>query len=129
MTHPPKHARLLPVIALLLVGASCAVDEELSEVSGWISTPEILQRADFWYQHRFDGDMTYDQGRYHADPQGKLYRRDCSGFVSMAWHLDHSRVTYQPDSLANVARRISKDELQPGDLVMAPKVGNSGHAV
>jgi len=132
-------AKIRILLSLALLAASCAdpdlggtgtVGEELSTVNGPIPASEILSRADTWYQHRWDSNMTYDQGGSHVDPAGKSYRRDCSGFVSMAWHLDHSRVTFQPDSLANVAERIAKDALQPGDLVMASNGGSAGgHAV
>lgn len=43
------------------------------------------------------------------------YRTDCSGFVSMAWGLDQSYVTW---SLPEVARPISKEDLQPGDILL-----------
>src|SRR5215471_3630321 len=117
---------LLLCLAASTVAAACADEsptgsavDELSAENGPITAAEILARADYWYQIRWNGDMTYNQGASHVDPEGKPYRRDCSGYVSMAWHLDHSRVTFQPDSLANVAMRISRDALQPGDLVLA----------
>ncbi|WPR53072.1 hypothetical protein SJI45_20435 [Streptomyces sp. S399] len=43
------------------------------------------------------------------------YRQDCSGFVSMAWNLGRSEWT---GSLASVAERITKDDLQPGDILL-----------
>lgn len=45
----------------------------------------------------------------------KNYRTDCSGFVSMAWGLDRSYVTW---SLPEVAVRIDKEDLQPGDIIL-----------
>jgi hypothetical protein len=43
------------------------------------------------------------------------YRTDCSGYVSMAWGLGASYVTW---TLPQVSHRISKDELQAGDILL-----------
>lgn len=43
------------------------------------------------------------------------YRQDCSGFVSMAWKLPANEWT---GSLGTVADRITKEELQPGDILL-----------
>ncbi|MYQ59478.1 hypothetical protein GTY68_19970 [Streptomyces sp. SID4926] len=43
------------------------------------------------------------------------YRQDCSGFVSMAWDLRSNQWT---GSLASFGERITKDELQPGDMLL-----------
>ena len=61
-----------------------------SAVGGSVSRAEVLQRAQFWV----DQGVTYTQtGPWAPDSGGKTYRRDCSGLVSMAWHLTTSRVT------------------------------------
>jgi hypothetical protein len=108
---------------------------ELSSVGGDISAAEILDRARFWFQLCNDSgkaDCTANQMWYttqmsgdsdfHADPQGKQYRKDCSGLVSMALHLDGSLVT---STLPGVLTLIAIDDLQPGDVIDSP-VG--GHA-
>jgi cell wall-associated NlpC family hydrolase len=41
---------------------------------------------------------------------------DCSAFVSKAWGVGR----HTTDNLSNVARRITKDELQPGDALNQP---------
>jgi hypothetical protein len=43
------------------------------------------------------------------------YRQDCSGYVSMAWRLPGNEWT---GSLAQYGERISKEELQPGDILL-----------
>ncbi|MER7894561.1 hypothetical protein ABTX15_32825, partial [Micromonospora sp. NPDC094482] len=61
-----------------------------SSVGGYISRSEILERAQYWV----DEGITYTQtGPWANDGTGKTYRRDCSGLVSMAWHLGTSYVT------------------------------------
>jgi hypothetical protein len=43
------------------------------------------------------------------------YRQDCSGFVSMAWNLPSNEWT---GSLGQYGVRITKDDLQPGDILL-----------
>jgi hypothetical protein len=69
------------------------------------SRADIIARAKTWVTAK----VPYNQRAWY---QG--YREDCSGMVSMAWGLTTSLSTY---TLANVADKINKDELQPGDLL------------
>lgn len=87
-------------------------------MDGTISRTEVIERAQFWV----DKSIPYNQSGSYADPQGRSYRTDCSGYVSMAWHLGSSRVT---STLGGVATQISRDALQPGDIMLA----SSGHVV
>jgi putative chitinase len=97
----------------------------LSEVGGPITRDEILARAHHWV----DQNVPYSQSKVALDAQGKSYRTDCSGLVSMALHLDSSPNTVNlPDYLTP----ISWDELQPGDVVgtLGPGTGgDAGHVV
>jgi hypothetical protein len=43
------------------------------------------------------------------------YRTDCSGYVSMAWGLGSSYVTW---TLPQVSHRIAKDDLRAGDILL-----------
>jgi hypothetical protein len=70
-----------------------------------ITRKEVIKRANHWIKKK----IRYSQSAYY---QG--YRRDCSGFVSMAWKLKHS---YTSSSIRGVARRISASRLKPGDAV------------
>jgi cell wall-associated NlpC family hydrolase len=55
------------------------------------------------------------------------YRRDCSGYVSMALGL--SRPGLDTIQLAAQSTPISKADLQPGDLMIKPAAGGAGHVV
>ncbi|MEE3919651.1 hypothetical protein V2I01_18855 [Micromonospora sp. BRA006-A] len=54
---------------------------------------------------------------WYRDQGGKDYRTDCSGYVSMAWHLSASAWT---GNLGKVATQISKTSLLPGDALNSP---------
>jgi hypothetical protein len=71
-----------------------------------ITRSEVLSRAKSWV----DAGVLYDQGSYYGG-----YRQDCSGYVSMAWSLGSSYVTW---TLPNVAHLITKDQLLPGDALL-----------
>jgi hypothetical protein len=75
-----------------------------------ITRTEVLKRARSWIKKH----VMYSQSSYY---QG--YRRDCSGFVSMAWELKSS---YTSSSIRSRAHRISVNSLRPGDAVR-----RSGH--
>src|SRR5690348_11217979 len=71
-----------------------------SSVDGPITRSEVIARAQYWVDHR----VPYSQSAYYPDPQGRTYRTDCSGYVSMAWHLGSSLVT---STLPNVSTQIN----------------------
>lgn len=96
-----------------------------SAVNGTIKRSEVISRARFWVNQR----VPYSMYAYRADPQGKLYRTDCSGMVSMALHLDSSLSTV---TLPGRVTEISKSSLQVGDLVgaLGPNTaGSAGHVM
>jgi cell wall-associated NlpC family hydrolase len=68
-----------------------------------------------------DAGITYTQtGTWFRDAWvDKTYRRDCSGLVSMAWHLGESYVTgdFQGSS-PYWTRLASRDQLAPGDAIV-----------
>ncbi|WP_327679111.1 peptidoglycan-binding protein [Kitasatospora sp. NBC_00458] len=68
---------------------------------------QIIERAQRWVDQK----VPYSMGRYWSDG----YRQDCSGFVSMAWGLGSSQTTW---TLPGFADRITKAELQPGDVLI-----------
>lgn len=70
------------------------------------STPSIIENAKQWLYPP----VPYNQGAYYMG-----YRTDCSGYVSMAWQLGYSATTW---TLPNHSYRISKDDLQPGDILL-----------
>ncbi|MFJ8350266.1 peptidoglycan-binding protein [Streptomyces sp. NPDC094153] len=67
----------------------------------------IVGRAKRW----LDARVPYNMSRFWRDG----YRQDCSGFVSMAWNLPRNEWT---GSLGRYAVRITKEQLQPGDILL-----------
>jgi len=120
--RPGRALRLLMALATL-VGALVAVSASPaaamlppneggcsypSSIGGSISRAEVMCRAFYWYKIRSNPDLTYDDPGdtnylpYHQDPtNSKTYRRDCSGYVSMAWHLSSSLSTSTLRDVAN----------------------------
>ncbi|WP_190202556.1 peptidoglycan-binding protein [Streptomyces fumanus] len=72
-----------------------------------ITRAEIMERAQTWV----DAKVPYSLTEYWSDG----YRQDCSGYVSMAWKLPGNEWT---GSLPSYADRITKEELQPGDILL-----------
>jgi hypothetical protein len=68
---------------------------------------EIINRAKKWIEAK----VPYSMSDYWEDG----YRQDCSGFVSMAWNLGSNEWT---GSLDKFGVKISKEELQPGDMLL-----------
>ncbi|MBO1334271.1 peptidoglycan-binding protein [Streptomyces sp. VRA16 Mangrove soil] len=67
----------------------------------------IINRAKTWVSAK----VPYNMDKYWSDG----YRQDCSGFVSMAWDLPGNEWT---GSLAQYGTRITKAQLQPGDILL-----------
>ncbi|MBV1947887.1 peptidoglycan-binding protein [Streptomyces sp. BV129] len=67
----------------------------------------IINRAKLWV----DAKVPYSTTAFWSDG----YRQDCSGYVSMAWGLLSNEWT---GSLAQFAVKITKEELQPGDILL-----------
>jgi hypothetical protein len=82
-----------------------------------VTRDEILARAKRWV----DLAIPYDN-----NTSFETYRKDCSGFVSMAWKLADNRTTR---TLDGVAHDISKEELLPGDALLwvNPNPNEMGH--
>ncbi|MFB9362250.1 hypothetical protein ACFFSO_29760, partial [Amorphoplanes nipponensis] len=94
-------------------GAQAAV--AASSVGGPVTRSETLQRSQYWV----DRGVTYTQtGPWAPDPQGRTYRRDCSGLVSMAWHLPDSRSTRTFLSWSGKHQLPSLHDLRAGDAVL-----------
>ncbi|MFB6844693.1 peptidoglycan-binding protein [Streptomyces sp. NPDC056373] len=72
-----------------------------------ITRSEIINRAKTWVAAK----VPYSMSAYWSDG----YRQDCSGYVSMAWRLPRNEWT---GSLAAYGQKISKEELQPGDILL-----------
>ncbi|GAA3221527.1 hypothetical protein [Actinocorallia longicatena] len=83
-----------------------------SALGGPITRTEVIARAQIWVDQQ---PGPYDQGGWSPGPGGdKNYRRDCSGYVSMAWHLDGSPGT---SLIPNYATEIPRSQLRAGDVL------------
>ncbi|MFE9746909.1 hypothetical protein ACFYOT_18565 [Saccharothrix saharensis] len=76
------------------------------------SHTEALTRSQSWLDER----VPYSQQACHENEHGS-YRTDCSGYVSLAWGLTHSRTT---TTLRDVATEVPRADLRPGDALVAP---------
>jgi len=91
-----------------------------SEYNGEISRAEILERADFWISQG----VPYSMEATYPDVNGRQYRTDCSGFVSMALHSNSPG--FSTVSLPEIATAITYDEIAEGDFVGTLGDGTGG---
>ncbi|HTJ39536.1 MAG TPA: hypothetical protein VL738_40445 [Dactylosporangium sp.] len=83
-----------------------------STVGGTITRSEVIERAQYWVDHQ---PGPYDQTAYSPDPTGsRNYRRDCSGFVDMAWHTSTDNWT---GNMSDISYSIDRSDLKPGDIL------------
>lgn len=96
------------------------VGEDATQIAalGAITRPEVLRRGKSWITER----VMYNQKLYHRNRYGS-YRQDCSGYVSMCWRLGRS---YTTATIMQVAHRITRNQLRPGDALWR-RSGGSGH--
>jgi hypothetical protein len=80
---------------------------------GRITRAQVIRRAATWVAER----VPYSQLHWWTDANG-TYRQDCSGYVSMAWHLDQT-TNYWTHNLPTVSRPIPADQLRPGDILLS----------
>jgi hypothetical protein len=79
----------------------------------------MRKRATEWVRRK----VPYDQRSYRTESNGVAYRQDCSGYISMIWQLERS---FNTETLCDVTRRIERDELRFGDIVMFGGPGTTG---
>jgi hypothetical protein len=85
----------------------------------------MLSRAQYWVRMRFTYGTVFVRGRVvhtetKPDQAGKAYRTDCSGLVSMAWHLTMSRTTLDFARWSGTVKLPSIHDLKPGDALLRP---------
>ncbi|MFD4532147.1 VCBS repeat-containing protein [Kitasatospora sp. NPDC058397] len=93
--------------------ATSAVTAASSSIDGKITRSEVIQRAQYW----LGKSIPYNQGGSYPDSSGRNYRTDCSGYVSMAWHLGAGT---GPDTRAiedSYTYGIQRSELKAGDVL------------
>jgi hypothetical protein len=86
--------------------------------------PAVLARAATWLTAWNGGPVPYSM---NTDPAALFhgYRRDCSGYASMALGLPGPGLNTA--ALAARATPIPKTDLRPGDLLINPAPGGAGH--
>jgi hypothetical protein len=94
--------------------------------SGCLGGQAVLARADTWLTAWDGGPVPYSSS---SDPATWLdgYRRDCSGYASMALGLDGPGL--DTAGLAAASTPIDKVELRAGDLLINQSAGGAGHVV
>ncbi|SNS28358.1 Repeat domain-containing protein, partial [Streptosporangium subroseum] len=122
-------ALLASLSILTITNASGAYAD--SAVDGQITQSEVIARAWDWVNRR--PYIKYDSsGRTsYPDAAGKQYRPDCSGAVSMAWHVGTSYNTSTLPSAPKVrliaADPSSSTDLRTGDLLNVVNGPNGEH--
>ncbi|AJT42813.1 hypothetical protein UM93_02430 [Psychromicrobium lacuslunae] len=112
------------LIVGLIVGAFSAITvtaptAQASDANGPIGRGEVIDRA---YQR------LREAPRYNQQGDSNGYRNDCSGFISMAWHLTpngrSNPTTFSFDPIdggsrfLGITHSIAAAELQPGDALV-----------
>jgi hypothetical protein len=83
-----------------------------TRLGGEITRAEVIERAQYWVDHQ---PGPYGSQYSAPGPTGdRNYRRDCSGFVDMAWHLNSDPAT---QDLPNISTEIPRVELTAGDIL------------
>lgn len=140
--HPEDYAKHEPDAVALVTAAAATIDpsdlsaglraclppcaEPDEEPDGCADASAVFVRAQTWLTAWSGGPVPY---RASANP-GDLfdgYRRDCSGFVSMALGLPGPGLN--TSGLAAASTRIEKTDLQPGDLLINTAPNLRGHVV
>lgn len=98
----------------------------IDSLTNCASGQTVLARAATWLTAWHGGPVPYSMS---TDPATwfRGYRRDCSGYASMALGLPGPGLTTA--DLAARSTPITKAELQPGDLLINPALGGAGHVV
>ncbi|MGK5445356.1 FG-GAP-like repeat-containing protein [Micromonospora sp. URMC 105] len=104
-----------------------AAPAQASVVAGSITRTEVLARAK-WWMDTYGVVYSQSQSNQKSDGDGHYYRPDCSGFVSMAWHLPKKGDGWDRNTgdLADFGdtTRISLGSLRPGDAILGESYGH-----
>ncbi|GAA1214822.1 hypothetical protein GCM10009665_00780 [Kitasatospora nipponensis] len=102
---------LLGIAGLGLISSQSATAD--SALGGPITRSEIMSRAQYWVDNQ---PGSYDSNVTSPGPGGDFsYRNDCSGYVSMAWHLGANPWTGALFDTYSYA--IDRSALQSGDIM------------
>ncbi|MGH3748584.1 MAG: hypothetical protein ACRDT8_14440, partial [Micromonosporaceae bacterium] len=86
------------------------------KIGGSIKRSQVIKRARNWVRR----DIQYSQsGTARDSDRHHRYRRDCSGFISMAWHLKRTGMSAPwTGTLDNYSTRKRKSRLKRGDILL-----------
>ena len=125
--------KLRTLIHRILVGAlvtfaatgalTVAVPSAAASVAGGtITSSEVLSRAQHWVDQGYTYLNDWHRDTWRTGPTGaERYRRDCSGLVSMAWHLpegDWDTGDFENWIGGSLTRLPNFDALAPGDAIL-----------
>jgi hypothetical protein len=96
-------------ISAATVGTSCRRADILAATSQ--ANRAVIDRGLQWV----DDHIMYSQTELHDG-----WRRDCSGFVSMAWNLFHLKPGLVTSTFYERSRPIPWSDLTPGDALLRP---------
>lgn len=127
MTSPKKLLQRLAVAAgvsaalfagITLAPVAQAHDGAHDTLGGSIKRSEVIERAWTWVRR----DIQYSQSGTARDAERHhTYRRDCSGFVSMVWHIRPTGMSAPwTGSLGNYSTAKAKSNLKRGDILLDP---------
>ncbi|MDI1464109.1 hypothetical protein QEZ54_24280 [Catellatospora sp. KI3] len=116
-------------VAMAVAGSAAAPEaaHAASTLGSPITRSEVISRAAYW---KSTNPVTYNTNATDKWDSGytRQYRRDCSGLIDMAWHLNSD-----PNSVAlgssTYSAPIAKTKLKPGDILTWGGSGASGHVV
>jgi hypothetical protein len=120
---PAVAALLLVLLGTMLQGSALQTvssEQENSYVGYKPPDPKtIIRNAQNWVNAKVVYSQDTNPLSYYPDPQTG-YRRDCSGFVSMAWQLSNQpNGGLDTNGLATITNDVpTKDQLQKGDILL-----------
>jgi hypothetical protein len=113
----PMRVILRNLIVAFVVGVTSAAAVQTPAAAappygGDVKRSIVINRAQDWY----DRNVSYDVNATAWDiNQGRQYRKDSSGFVSMTWKLTTSATT---STLGDYSHQINWNDLLPGDALL-----------
>lgn len=106
---------IVGALALAGGGAWAGVGVSSADAASSITRAEVMKRAKTWSSNPVPYSMSRTRGGY---------RTDCSGFVSMAWKIGKPGLSTV--TLVDIAKRIDKQNLKAGDIIMKGGPGTGG---
>jgi len=105
----------------------------ISVLDGKITRSEAIRRVHHWLDIKppYNDGSSGDVPTTAPDPDGRPYRPDCSGSVSMAWHLSQSYTTWQfnpsQSQFVRITHVIARSALLPGDALVIDDASGDHH--